>query len=303
MPASPLLYEFRRELPFYLRCTPWTAEKSYYAVRAFLRRQAAPFPECFTRDAVVEHLSFLATTPPQGRDRERRAASTVNETLKALKRFGRWAVAREKIAVNPTEDLKGLRAVEPVILAPEPPVVASMLSMAREWGETPEIRLRNHAAVCFLVDTGVRAAELLAMDMADLKEGMAVIHGKAGRDRLVSINPAVLTALGLYMDARRPRRGERAVWLAQSGYRWTYPALRNVVQNISRDLGVRVNLHDLRRFAHTQLWMSDISQIDGMLISGHSDPQVYQRYIRAAMQLRALREHRARSPLDALLTP
>jgi integrase len=128
-----------------------------------------------------------------------------------------------------------------------------------------------------------------------------MIKGKGGKHRLVSLNPTARDAVRAYMKVRRAVSGEHALFISHAGRRLSYPALRNTFQKVSRVVGVKVNPHDLRRFAHTHLWMSDISQIDGMLISGHSDPQVYQRYVRAAMQLRALREHRARSPLDALL--
>jgi site-specific recombinase XerD len=299
--AAPLIEAFKSELPWQTRCTEWTARKSAYQVTAFMRRQTVEFPENFTRAAVLEHLQFLRSTRPWHRDKARRENSTVNKTLDALKSFAEWAVRSGLLTANPIRDLKGLRVSDPVMPPPEPAAVTRLLMSAREHGVTKELRLRNYAAICFLVDTGVRAAELLGLDGMDVQDDRAMIRGKSGKHRLVAVNPPVQAALGDYLAVRTPKPREAALWLSETGTRWSYVGLRNVMQKVSLKAGVSINLHDLRRFAHTHMWLNDISQIDGMLLSGHSDARVYERYIRSAMQLRALREHRLRSPLASLV--
>lgn len=306
MNHDSLVAEFRRELPFYLRCTIITAEKSAYNVQAYLRAQPDPFPDCFASDRIVAYLSHMASTPPMRGGKDRREASTINDLLKSLRRFARWAVSRGFITADPTVGIKGLAERHRTILAPNPPDIAKVIMASRSYGNAAELQARNFAIICFLTDSGVRAAELLEMNLADVWNGKTVsgrvtIRGKGGKERLVPIRPAVQDAICEYLRRRRAVPNEIALWLDMHGRRMTYAALRNMLRGICAEAGVRVNLHDFRRFCHTELWKKGISLIDGMMLSGHAAEKDYQLYIRRAMQERALKEHGKRSPLDSVL--
>lgn len=306
MEHDQLVAEFRAELPWHLRCSEKTAEFSAYHVRQFLSNQARPFPECFDYPRVFAWLQHLAATPPRRRDKKRREASTVNGHLKSLKRFARWAVARGYLALNPIEHLKGLREADRIIVAPTPEVVGRMLAASIDHGSTDEIRARDHAIISALIDVGPRANELAAMDVSDVLDDdgkireWCILHGKGNKDRAVAINPLLRGALKEYLPQRRAKYGENALWVTRQGERVSYTALRGIVRRICLKANVTVALHDFRRFALTQMWLDGIDQLDGMLLSGHTDAEVYMRYIRGGRTQRALEKHRLHSPLAAL---
>lgn len=310
MDCEQLVAEFRRELPFYLRCSEVTARKSAYQISKYFRLNPGSFPENFTRSQIIAYLSELSSTPPlqrsPGKGKGRREASTVNDVLKSLKRFAKWCVAREFIPADPTEKLKGLAESDRVILAPEIPVIVKLIRAAGGHGETPEIKARNQAIVYCLADTGARAAEALAMDLRDVWNGQQVVdkfvlRGKGAKERLAPIRDELQDVIGRYLRLRRPARGETALWVDMTGYRMSYVALRNMVRELCRVEGEKVNLHDFRRFYHTELWKAGISLIDGMAVSGHALEKDYRLYIRRAIQERAVEEARKRSPLAGVV--
>lgn len=311
MDVESLVAEFRRELPFYLRCSEVTARKSAYQVAKYFRQNPGQFPETFTRERIVEYLREMASTPPlqnsPGKGKTRREPSTVNDILKSLRRFARWCVAREFLATDPTEKLRGLAETDRVILAPEVATVVKLIRAAADHGETPEIKARNQALVYFLSDTGVRAAEALSVDLRDVWNGRQVVdtfvvHGKGAKDRLAPIRPELQEVVARYLRLRRAARGETALWVDVTGYRMSYVALRNMVRELCKAQGERVNLHDFRRFYHTELWKSGINLVDGMALSGHVLEKDYRLYIRRAIQERAVEEARKYDPLQALVS-
>ena len=306
MTPPELVAEFHRELPFYLRCTALTAEKSAYQVARYLREHIEPFPACFTRSEVIAYLSRLASTPPRRRDKPQREASSVNDVLKGLRRFAKWCVARGYLSSDVTEGIKFLRVRDRIILAPELPDVRKLLRAARDYGESAEIRARNYSMVSLLIDTGLRAEELLRLDVCGLFAGRRfvrrlLIRGKGDKERYVPLTPYARSVLRPYLRLRRPMVDETALFVDWSGQRMTYPALRNTVQRIGDRIGVSIALHDFRRYTHTRLYAKGIDSEDGKFISGHSNSADYRVYIRGEHMKRAVREAAKRSPLAEVM--
>jgi integrase len=86
-----------------------------------------------------------------------------------------------------------------------------------------------------------------------------------------------------------------------------YPALRNMMQDCSREIEASVSPHDLRRFALGSMWLGDpetgrpgMDQSTVMAISGHRQVRVFERYTKAVMMQKALTAHRMHSPLAKL---
>lgn len=294
--------EFRRELPFYLRCSPLTAEKSAHHVAAFLRSQTLPFPECLTREAVMGYLSHLRATPPRRRDKEVREASTVNGHLKSLKRFAKWAVARDFMAEDPIEKIKKLKERDQVLMAPELDAMIALFQAAA--ASKSEFAARNYAMLAVLADTAIRSDELLSMDVSDVVtmngdvRDHSIVHGKGDRDRMVALTPEIQMVIRRYLPERLALAGERALWVSEKRERMTYVALNRMLTKLCRVADIPpITLHGLRRFALTEMWRDGISETSAMLISGHRDTRVYHRYIRGAMIQRAMDDQRTHSPI------
>lgn len=303
MDAATLIRQFRLELPFH-GYSPVTAHVSGFAVQAFLRSQPEPFPACFSYQNIVAYLTELRNGRPHHRAKSNREPSTVNAVLKALKRFADWAVSRELIPANPINGLRGLPERDRVILAPESPVVTRVLDAARAHGETRELQARNHALLTMLADIGMRANELLGIDIGDMdfrRRRVTLRKTKGGKERMAALNPKVVVALRAYLKLRRAAPGETAVFLSAQGQRMTYTALRNVLRKLCRQLGAKVSLHDFRRYALSGMWRLGMDELDLQGISGHEALKDLVPYIRAAVAERAVEKHREYSVLERVV--
>lgn len=160
---------------------------------------------------------------------------------------------------------------------------------------------RDRAMILFLLDTGCRASELLAIDLADVNiiTGEVLIRsGKGKKPRYVFIG--IKTRRELRRHLRSLPRGHTALFSTQSGERLTYSGLRSMMLRRASQAGVKApQLHAFRRaFALTMLRANvDIFTLQKLM--GHADLQVLRRYL--AQNDEDLREaHRRASPGDAL---
>jgi integrase/recombinase XerD len=93
-----------------------------------------------------------------------------------------------------------------------------------------------------MVETGARAGEILALQVADvdLAAGTAVIHrGKGGRARRVPFGPRTGAAIDRYVRARRRHRlaATTALWLGDRGREFRYHGLRDSLRHRAERAG------------------------------------------------------------------
>jgi site-specific recombinase XerD len=129
---------------------------------------------------------------------------------------------------------------------------------------------------------GLRAAELLALKVADIDSGRMLLwvrHGKGGKDRAVPLSPALLEALRGYWLAFRP-----TTWLfpggTPSGQR-SLGGLQRVCRRAVLDAGFtkKVSLHTLRHSYATHLLEAGVDLLTIQRLLGHRDLQTTARYV------------------------
>jgi integrase/recombinase XerD len=107
----------------------------------------------------------------------------------------------------------------------------------------PDLRdKRDEAIIRLMVETGARAGEILALQVADvdLAAGTAVIHrGKGGRARRVPFGPRTGAAIDRYVRARRRHRlaATTALWLGDRGREFRYHGLRDSLRHRAERAG------------------------------------------------------------------
>ncbi len=82
---------------------------------------------------------------------------------------------------------------------------------------------RDYAILLCLLDSGIRASELCALDLIDvdvIKGDMLIRNGKGGKPRLVVIGKRACKALSLYLQFRHDN--DPALWVSDDGCRLTY---------------------------------------------------------------------------------
>lgn len=171
----------------------------------------------------------------------------------------------------------------------------AMLSSCRRRTFTGD---RDRAMLLALLDTGCRASEFVALDVADvnLSSGAVIIRqGKGRKFRTTFLGAKTRRELVRYL---RHREDTGPLWVTIEGTRLKYAGLRQIVRRRAVKAGVPVpSLHSFRRaFALTCLRAGmDVYSLQRLM--GHSDLSVLRRYLQ---QTEAdLREAHARSgPVD-----
>jgi integrase len=157
---------------------------------------------------------------------------------------------------------------------------------------------RDEAMLRLLAETGMRAGEVLALNVPDLDlaQGMAVIRkGKGGKGRYVAFTPQTGAAIDRYLRVRRHHTlaSTPALWLAETGgrERLSYHGLR--VALLARAAGVDgFHIHKLRH-TFASRWLSAGGSEGGLMAAaGWSSREMVDRYSRATASERAMTEAR-----------
>jgi integrase/recombinase XerD len=163
---------------------------------------------------------------------------------------------------------------------------------------------RNEALLLFLLDTGVRASELIGINLDDVdwnERRVLIRHGKGAKERVVGISERTSDALRTYVDAfRSPAPGR--LFLTSKG-----EAMRGAgtLEVLLRRIGERAGVPKVypHRFRHTfATWAieSGAREIDVQLLLGHSDLTMTQHYARTYTSEQAVRAHGELSPVRRL---
>lgn len=142
--------------------------------------------------------------------------------------------------------------------------------------------LRDYALFLFLLDTGARAGELLAINTedVDLIDGSVLIRrGKSRKPRTVFLSENPRKALRRYLKVRQSQT--TALWItSNNGNRLTYDGLNMILRRKCEKANIeKVSCHDFRRtFALESLRNgADIYSLQKLM--GHADLQVLRRYL------------------------
>jgi site-specific recombinase XerD len=167
-----------------------------------------------------------------GRGRQRLAPASIGRRLAAIRRclaftFGPASVPDASLAPRRPRRLPD---------APKAAEIDELLGAAE--GDSP-LALRNRALLELLYSGGLRSAEVVGLDLADVDfEREAVhVHGKGGKDRVVPLGEEAAHQLARYLRDARPALAKGAVdalFLSARGRRLDTSTLRRLVRHPHR---------------------------------------------------------------------
>ena len=183
-----------------------------------------------------------------------------------LKAVERWKPASVNLALAAlTRSIRSSGSGRPVVRREDLPAHAP-----RALTEEQQRRLlrmaerasaRDRAIVVVLLYTGLRLAELVGLDVDDVKvsarKGIVVVRsGKGDAYREVPLNALVRQVLEEWLAERKTKagEGERALFVGRGGRRLSKRSVDDVVRGLGEDAGVKLSAHVAAPYVPDPAW-------------------------------------------------
>ena len=144
---------------------------------------------------------------------------------------------------------------------------------------------RDRAIVVMLLYTGLRLAELVALDVDDVRvsarKGVVIVRsGKGDAYREVPLNALVRQVLEEWLAERKPKAGdgERALFVGRGGRRLSKRSVDDVVRGLGEDAGVKLSAHVLRHTFLTRMVRKGSDLVLVAELAGHRRLETTRRY-------------------------
>ncbi len=215
------------------------------------------------------------------------SATTLCRELSTLRSFFGWAHSIGAISNNPTRGVHSpkSRAKLPTFIPQSRMNSVNQISFDRA-DSNELLELRNALILLMLYTTGMRSAELVAINRDDFMDNYRTLklRGKGGKERVVPIMDAVQRVILLYISKITPPNicisAHFPLFLSKQGCRISYNMLYRIVRDDLSTAGVqgKKSPHVLRHTFATQLLNAgaDMREIQELL--GHSSLRATQIY-------------------------
>ncbi len=200
---------------------------------------------------------------------------------------------------NPIRKVKAPRVPEEPLEPVEFETVSRMLDACKSDNF---LDVRDKAILLFMLDTGVRAGELLSINIEDVNQARGEIlirHGKGKKPRFVYIGRHTKRALRKYLRTRKD--DNPALWVTNrrhGSFRVDYQGLRAIINKRAKKGGVESpSAHDFRRAFALSMLRSGTDIFTLAKLMGHKGIHVLQRYLKQTNEDAEI-AHRKASPVE-----
>ena len=205
---------------------------------------------------------------------------TIQRRLSALRSFYNYLLREQAVSLNPGLDVSAPQAERHLPDTLSVDDITHMLNVST----ADTLAIRDLAILELMYSSGLRLAELVALDCADvdLDECMVRVTGKGSKTRVIPVGKKAITALRAWLKLRPMQLadGESAVFTGRYGSRLGARAVQKRVKQWARKQGVPGDLHPhtLRHSFASHLLESsgDLRAVQELL--GHADISTTQIY-------------------------
>lgn len=223
-------------------------------------------------------------------------AATARSRQLALRRFSAWLAAEGEIERDELVGVSPPKLDQKIV---EPLTDDQLRALIKACtGLDPFRDRRDEAIVRLMLETGLRAGEVVSMTVPDtnLAAGTAIVRrGKGGKGRVVPFGPQTVRAVDRYIRARRTHRlaGTDVLWLGDRGKAFSYYGLHKALGERAARAGIKgFRPHTLRHTAAHRWLREGGSEMGLMAVAGWTRPDMLMRYTRAQASARAAEEAR-----------
>jgi integrase/recombinase XerC len=214
----------------------------------------------------------------------------VRDYKRHLKAVERWKPASVNLALAALDSLyTQLGLGRPVVrredLAAKAPRALTEEQVRRLLRIAERASARDRAIVVMLLYTGLRLAELVALDLEDVRvsarKGLVIVRsGKGDTYREVPLNALVRQVLEEWLEQRPQLAGERerALFVGRGGRRLSKRSVDDVVRGLGKDAGVKLSAHVLRHTFLTVLVRKGSDLVLVAELAGHRRLETTRRY-------------------------
>jgi site-specific recombinase XerD len=167
-----------------------------------------------------------------GRSRSKLAPATVARKLAAVRSFLRFTLGRSRVPDIPLAPGRPRRL-------PETLRAGDVDALVDGLDGDDALGLRNRALVELVYSAGLRSAEAVGLDLADVdfEQELVRVRGKGGKERVVPLGEEAAYRVALYLRGGRPslaRGADDALFLSARGRRLETSTLRRLVAHPHR---------------------------------------------------------------------
>lgn len=281
-PWGRLLTDYRSHLAGERHLSEHTVRAYLGDLSALREHLAAHGVDSVSEVSIHELRGWLA-----GLQQEGAARATIGRRASVVRNFFRWALRQGHIAADPSLRLASPRARRalPVVLEREQATALMAEAQVRAAEQEGPLGVRDVALLEMLYGSGLRVAELCALDLSsiDRDRRLVRVHGKGDKDRMVPVGVPALRAVDCWLQRRGELAGPAsgsALFLGARGSRIDPRVVRRLVH---RHLGLVADApdlgpHGLRHAMATHLLEggADLRSVQEML--GHSSLATTQIY-------------------------
>lgn len=249
----------------------------------FSKYSKASKPKDVDREEIISYLEHMYDNGFSVASAERKLA--------CLKSFFKYFLREGKLDKNPTGDIKLPKKAKRL---PKALGIGETIRLITSPREKDHISIRDAALLEMLYATGMRASEIVGLDIADINLSVSFVRclGKGSKERIVPINKVTLKAIKEYFEKGRPefpQKDDKALFIDKNGRRLSRQGLWYIIKKYVKRSGVKGNTspHTLRHSFATHLLEkgADLRSVQEML--GHADistTQIYTSVSRARLK-------------------
>ena len=240
-------------------------------------------------DAPIANLSAEHLREWLRSERQAEAApATLDALHRAMRRFWKFLAEEGEVTENVSVRVPAPKLDVKIVEALTPEQIAALFKVCRKDKTT--LGKRDAALIAVLLDTGLRAAELLSLtvESLDWKERRALVLGKGARERIVGFEAKTLLLVQRYHRQAGIRDGR--LFRSRTGEPLSQAALYLAIRRRGEQAGIeRLHPHTFRHTCATRLLEAGMQESDVRVLMGWSrGSRMLERYTASGAAERAL---------------
>ncbi len=204
---------------------------------------------------IYEYINFLTRT-------RRNSPSSRARKIASLKSFYKYICNKAKlIDTNPTAELESVKIHKQL---PKHFTLEDSISLLSEIdGDNAE---RDYCILTLFLNCGMRLAELIGINITDIKKDKLTVIGKGGKERTIYLNDACISSIEAYMPVRNKMQAtasdKNALFLSNRGKRISRRTVQYSVEKYVKRIGLDPHKYTTHKLRHTAATLMHESGVD-----------------------------------------